>query len=139
PLAFLAEAARILRPGGRLAMVEPWITPPSWVLYRFFHQEDCRLGVDLERPFGAAPKAALDGNAAIPYLALARARRDGLPLRVLRAGPCRGLPSPAPCAFRVRRPPPRAWAALGRAGEPVPRPARRWLATRALVVLEKSG
>ena len=28
---------------GRLALVEPWITPLSWVVYRFFHQEECRL------------------------------------------------------------------------------------------------
>ena len=24
-------------------MVEPWITLPSWILYRFFHHEECRL------------------------------------------------------------------------------------------------
>ena len=33
PLDFLAEAARALTPGGRIAMVEPWITLPSWILY----------------------------------------------------------------------------------------------------------
>jgi hypothetical protein len=32
-------------------MVEPWITLPSWILYRFFHHEECRLGVDVTRPF----------------------------------------------------------------------------------------
>jgi hypothetical protein len=32
-------------------MVEPWITLPSWILYRFFHHEECRLGVDVARPF----------------------------------------------------------------------------------------
>ena len=50
PLDFLSEAARVLKPGGRLAMVEPWITAPSWVLYRYFHHEECRLGVDVARP-----------------------------------------------------------------------------------------
>jgi hypothetical protein len=30
------EAARVLRPGGRIAMIESWITVPSFVLYRYF-------------------------------------------------------------------------------------------------------
>src|SRR5436309_252653 len=54
PLEFMAEAGRILRPGGRLAMIEPWITPPSYLLYRFFHHEDCSLGIDLRLSFGEA-------------------------------------------------------------------------------------
>jgi Methyltransferase domain/Glycosyl transferase family 2 len=74
PLDFLAEAARALTPGGRLAMVEPWITLPSWILYRFFHHEECRLGVDVARPFASEAKGVLEGNAAIPYLVLARLR-----------------------------------------------------------------
>jgi SAM-dependent methyltransferase len=92
PLDFLAEAARVLKPGGRLAMVEPWITPPSWVLYRFFHHEECRLSVDVARPFDSDAKAALDGNAAIPYLLLARLRGAGLPLHLVRAEPFLDLP-----------------------------------------------
>jgi len=34
-------------------MVEPWITLPSWILYRFFHHEACRLTVDVTRPFAS--------------------------------------------------------------------------------------
>ena len=67
PLEFLAEAGRVLSPGGRLAMIEPWITVPSYLLYRYFHHEDCSLAVDVRRPFDELDKRAFDGNAAIPF------------------------------------------------------------------------
>jgi SAM-dependent methyltransferase len=137
PLDFLAEAARVLRPRGRVAMIEPWITPPSWVLYRYLHHEDCRLGVDLTRPFGGDDKAALEGNAAIPYLTLARVREGTLPLRLLNAEPFIGLPYLVTFGFKVERPLPHALQRLARLGEATLDPLRRWLATRVLVVLEK--
>jgi SAM-dependent methyltransferase len=137
PLDFLAEAARVLQPRGRVAMIEPWITPPSWVLYRYFHHEDCRLGVDLTRPFDGDDKAALDGNAAIPYLTLARVREGRLPLRLLSAEPFIGLPYLVTFGFKVERPLPQAFQRLARLGEAILDPLRRWLATRTLVVLEK--
>ena len=71
PMTFLREAMRILAPGGRLILVEPWITPFSYLVFRFLHQERCDLS---ETPWlanqpGAIPgKMAFDGNQAIPYL-----------------------------------------------------------------------
>ena len=67
PAAFFTEAARVLRASGRLALVEPWITPLSWVVYRFFHQEDCRLSVDPWDPFPGSGKDSFDGDAAVPW------------------------------------------------------------------------
>ncbi len=67
PAAFFAEAARVLRTAGTLALVEPWITPLSWVVYRFFHQEDCRLSVDPWDPFPGSGKDSFDGDAAVPW------------------------------------------------------------------------
>jgi SAM-dependent methyltransferase len=68
PAAFFGEASRVLAAGGRLALVEPWITPLSWLVYRFFHQEDCRLSADPWRPFPeAANKDSFDGNAVVPW------------------------------------------------------------------------
>ncbi len=67
PAAFFRESAHVLRPGGRIALVEPWITPLSWVVYRFFHQEDCRLSVDPWRPFPGPGKDSFDGDAAVPW------------------------------------------------------------------------
>ncbi len=37
--AFLGEAQRCLKPGGKVTMVEPWITPWSRVIYRHVHHE----------------------------------------------------------------------------------------------------
>jgi SAM-dependent methyltransferase len=68
PRSFFAEAARVLRPGGRLALVEPWVTPLSFPVYRFFHQEDCAEPRDRWDPFaaGGEGKELFDGNAGIP-------------------------------------------------------------------------
>ncbi len=137
PLDFLAEAARVLKPGGRLAMIEPWITAPSWVLYRFFHHEACRLGVDVTHPFDSDAKAALDGNAAIPFLLLARLRGAGLPLHLVRAEPFVGLPYLATFGFKVEKPLPGFVQSLAGAAEAALRPLARWLATRIFIVLEK--
>jgi len=67
PADFFREAARALRAGGRIALVEPWITPFSWPIYRFFHQEACRLGVDPWHPFAGAAKDSFEGDAAVPW------------------------------------------------------------------------
>jgi len=77
PVLFLREAARVLRPQGRLVMVEPWITPFSQLIYTYLHQETCDLSVQpwVENIEQFAPnKKAFDGNAAIPYLLATKGR-----------------------------------------------------------------
>ena len=75
PAEFLAEVARVLRPGGRLAMIEPAITPLSWPFYHFVHEEPVDLSIDpfdlTERVQGRDP---FDANQAIPTLLFCRAR-----------------------------------------------------------------
>ena len=71
PMAFLREAERILVPGGRLMIVEPWVTPFSYLVYRYLHQEDCDLSKRPWNPMATgsgAAKDAMEGNSAIPYL-----------------------------------------------------------------------
>jgi SAM-dependent methyltransferase len=75
PAEFLAEAARVVRPGGPLAMVEPWVTALSYPIYRWLHQEGCTPGLDPWDPFprpGSGRKEAFDGDAAVPWKLLKR-------------------------------------------------------------------
>jgi SAM-dependent methyltransferase len=75
PRRFLAEAARVLQPGGRIVFVEPAITPLSWPFYRFLHQEPVRLGVDpLSAETPLCSTDAFDSNQAVPTLLTGRCR-----------------------------------------------------------------
>lgn len=69
PVKFLREAARILKPGGRLAMIEPGMSRVSRIFYDKFHQEPVIMTVD---PFaeGLAQSGddPFDSNQAIPSL-----------------------------------------------------------------------
>ena len=75
PVAFLKEAARVLAPGGRIAMMEPGITPLSWWFYHFLHQEPVILGQDPYAMTARQPgKDPFDSNQAIPTLMFGRKR-----------------------------------------------------------------
>jgi SAM-dependent methyltransferase len=71
PMAFLKEAQRVLDFGGRLILVEPWLTSFSRFVFRYWHQEDCDVSArpwDTNGGGSAHNKAAFEGNQAIPYL-----------------------------------------------------------------------
>lgn len=70
PVRFFEEAARALKPGGRIAMLEPGITPLSWLFYNYIHEEPVDMSVDpLEEPDQATPfRDPFDSNQAIPTL-----------------------------------------------------------------------
>jgi SAM-dependent methyltransferase len=74
---FFAEAARVLRPGGRVIMIEPEVTPISRLIYTLFHPELIDLNVDPLK-YGPAPGTYRDvnypGNQAIPHLLFRRHR-----------------------------------------------------------------
>jgi len=67
PEAFFREASRVLRAGGLLRLVEPWLSPFSYGIYRFLHQEHCRLAVDPWHPFAGSGKDSFEGDAAVPW------------------------------------------------------------------------
>jgi SAM-dependent methyltransferase len=69
PPMFLTDAARVLKPGGRIVMMEPGITWGSGLFYRMFHDEPVDMAAD---PYEAGPldpdKDPYDANQAIPTL-----------------------------------------------------------------------
>jgi SAM-dependent methyltransferase len=95
PEGFLREAARTLRLGGRLVMIEPWMGLAGRLLFRYAHHEDCDLHVSPADPWGAANKDPMQGNAALPYIffrAGGHVERMRVPLRVIQRTPSASLP-----------------------------------------------
>ena len=75
PMSFFNEAKRVLKPGGRIAMIEPGITPLSWLFFNFLHQEDVDMSVD---PMADQTAIVADdpfaSNQGLPTLLFARDR-----------------------------------------------------------------
>jgi Methyltransferase domain len=136
PLAFLGEAARVLHPGGRLIMMETWMTPLSFLMYRYLHHVECRMDVDLAAPFGTTSKAALWGNTAIASVLMRRLAALAPALRAVSVQPFLALPYLATLGFRGRRPTRPAVLRAAQRIESALRPVRGLMATRALIVLE---
>jgi SAM-dependent methyltransferase len=73
PASFFAEAARCVRPGGVVAMLEPWVTPWATLVYRHLHHEPFEPGApSWELPAGGPLSGA---NGALPWILFERDRR----------------------------------------------------------------
>ena len=70
--AFLAEAHRCLRPGGVLAMIEPWVTPWSRWVYTTLHHERFDPRAPAWRVEAGGPLTA--ANSALPWIVFERDR-----------------------------------------------------------------
>ncbi len=88
PARFLAEAARCVRPGGVVAMVEPWNTPWARWVYRRLHHEPFDPAAGWETAGGGPLTGA---NGALPWILFERDRerlaREHPQWRVVRVEP----------------------------------------------------
>jgi SAM-dependent methyltransferase len=69
PVEFLKEAARVLKPGGRLAMIEPAMTTLARQFYHHVHVEPVDMNADAFADVAINPdRDPFDANQAIPTL-----------------------------------------------------------------------
>jgi SAM-dependent methyltransferase len=74
PIEFLREASRVLKRGGRLAMIEPAMTTLARRFYDRFHEEPVDMNADPFAPVAINPdRDPFDANQAIPSLLFATA------------------------------------------------------------------
>jgi SAM-dependent methyltransferase len=145
PRRFFEEATRVLAPGGRIVMCEPYISPVSYPVYKFFHDEPLDLSVE---PLtltvgGGAARDPFDANQGIPTVLFGRGRRvfeQAFPsLSIARIQYMSGFSCPASGGFShgAFLPWP-LWSLLHRIDSAMPSALMRWLAFRMLVVLERA-
>lgn len=68
PVRFLHEAARVLKSGGKLLMLEPYPSPLSRIVYRLFHPEPFIYNIDYFDYKPDMNKHPWDSNQAVAYL-----------------------------------------------------------------------
>ena len=158
PVRFFEEAARVLAPGGRVVLCEPYVSLLSYPIYRWLHEESLSMDVD---PFaevvlsataprdGATPDAArgkdpFDSNQAIPTLMFGRAEGRATFARRFPALDVRpvqhmaGLAYPASGGFsRAPLLPFPLWRGLAALEARLPSAVFRAIGFRMLVVVEK--
>jgi SAM-dependent methyltransferase len=72
PRLFLAEATRCVRSGGVIAMIEPWVTPWSRIIYNRLHHEPFDPDAAFWELAGSGPLSS--ANDALPWIIFARDR-----------------------------------------------------------------
>ena len=143
PRAFFGEAIRVLRPGGRLVMCEPYVSPFSYPVYKLVDQEPTILrGVDpLADHAEGDGRDPFDSNQAIPTLLFGRRRASfeaAFPQLTVRKIEYLAGPSyPASGGF-MRAPlvPWALWSGLHAIEQKLPEAVLRLLAFRMLVTLQ---
>ncbi len=146
PVRFFQEATRVLRPGGRVILCEPYIGPLSYPVYKFLHEEPVEMRVD---PLAASDasgvdKDPFDSNQAIPTLLFLQRRAAfdehlrPLGLRVTHLEHLAGPSYPASGGFS-RGPllPGPLWRGLWKLEERLPPWLFRVIGFRLLAVIEK--
>jgi SAM-dependent methyltransferase len=138
--AFLAEATRCLRPGGRIVMVEPWVTPWSRLIYGHLHHEPFRPDAGAwEFPEGGPLSSA---NGALPWIVFHRDRsvfeREFPMLRVASVTPHTPFRYLVSGGVSMRPLMPRWATGPWRGAEAAASPAIGWVAMFATIVIERA-
>ena len=144
PALFFLEANRILRPEGRIVLVEPYVSWASFFVYRFLHAEDMDWYVNpLSLKRSGNKENPFHSNQAVTTLIFEKFRSQFMArfprLRILREE--RTDPLLYPLSGGFHNPslcPPFLWRPLEHL-EDLLAPFHRFLAFRLFVVLEKSG
>jgi len=143
PRRFFEEAVRVLVPGGRIVMCEPYMSPVSYPVYKLFHDEPVRMGADpLALDEGDGARDPFDANQAIPTLLFGRnssAFAQAFPeLAVRNVEYMSGLSLPASGGFS-HGPflPWPLWSLWHQIDSRLPSALMRWLAFRMLIVVER--
>jgi SAM-dependent methyltransferase len=77
PRRFFTEAQRVLAAGGRIVLVEPAITPISWLFFKAFHPEPIDMRADpLDEGAPTPGRDPFESNQAIPTLLAGRRRGE---------------------------------------------------------------
>ncbi len=143
PVRLLDEAARVLRSGGRVVLMEPAITPFSRVIFRLGHPEPVDLKADpLAEGHPDPDKHPMDSNQALPTLLAGRHRtaveRRVPDLRLLRCAHLSLIAYPLSGGFRSwNLVPPRLVRPLLRLERRLVPVVGRLMAFRLLLVYER--
>jgi len=145
PIEFLEEASRVLKPGGRLAMIEPAMTTLARRFYDYFHAEPVDMDADPFADVAINPdRDPFDANQAIPTLLFATSAARGRVEEVIPSLRVRSVKwlslfaYPMSGGFQ-------SWSLMPAAlvgpllafEEKVPEAVRRQIAFRMMVVLER--
>jgi SAM-dependent methyltransferase len=69
---FFSEASRVLRPDGKILMIEPWVTPWSSFVYKYLHHET--FDPDASEWSYSSTGPLSGANIALPWIVFARDR-----------------------------------------------------------------
>lgn len=142
PARFFDQARRVLAPGGRCLILDPYCSPVSTVAYRLFHHERTDFGGPVLEDDPAVAASALDSNQARATLVFFRAveefARRWPELRIVERSRLALFLYPLSGGFSGRRLVPAALFRPVKSIERLLSPLTPLLAFRCLVVLERS-